>query len=429
MRDDWVRPRPGPAGIRRDAAGALLVFLGALVATLLYSRLEIYSDPAPVWLTAVALLGLSAPLALRRVYPISVALVVSAAFFVIGQFQVPEMLFSSISLFIALYSVGAWSQHRLAALWARVGITVAMLVWVVVNLILMTSAPESMPGLSRSGLFSQLASFAAIQVITNLLYFAGAFFFGSSSWRAARTRAFLRAQSSELAEERRTSAAQAVAIDRLSIARELHDVVAHHVSVMGIQAGAARRSLDRDPEQARASLGLVEDSAHAAVAELQGLLHTLRSPELDDPASTVGLAQLPALVAAAQANGTPTELMIVGSARPLPMLIDVALYRVSQEALTNVRKHAGPDAPAEVRLRYLDDAIELEIADEGISRRIGRPGGSGLGLIGMRERVGALGGSLATQRRERGGFLVRARIPLAPEAGALPDEPRSEAPE
>ncbi|MEB4614769.1 sensor histidine kinase, partial [Leucobacter sp. M11] len=176
----------------------------------------------------------------------------------------------------------------------------------------------------------------------------------------------LHAQSTLLEEERMTSAAQAVALDRLEIARELHDVVAHHVSVMGIHAGAARRVLDRDPDLARESLELVEDSAQQAVGELRGLLQTLRSVSDDeDPdANVISLAQLPSLINQANAVGGSAELLVVGETRPLPQLVDVALFRIAQEGLTNVRKHAGAGAVATVRLRFNADSVELEIADD-----------------------------------------------------------------
>ena len=227
----------------------------------------------------------------------------------------------------------------------------------------------------------------------------------------------------------KTSAAQAVALDRLGIARELHDVVAHHVSVMGLQAAAARMSLDRDPAAAKQALEIVEESAHTAVGELRALVHTLRTPEADEPGSTVGVARLPTLVAEAQSSGTPTTLIVAGEPRALPLLVDVALYRVAQEALTNVRKHAGKGASAEVRLRFGEDRVELEVTDNGVRQTLATGpvashlpaslrASSGLGLRGMRERLGAVGGNIEAGRRDaaRGpgtnGFMVRATVPL-----------------
>lgn len=431
----WSRPRVDEVGLRNDAMMAGLLAIAAVTTSLLYQRSGLYADPAPVWVWVLGLGLCTLPLALRRKYPVPVAITVGIGFFVCGQFAVPEALLTNICFFIALYTVGAWESNRSLATWSLILITIAMCTWQIVWLIISSSDPNWLPGFSRVGLFSAFATFAALQIIMNLFYFAGAFFFGISAWRAARTKAVLEAQGRELELERRTSASQAVALDRLSIARELHDVVAHHVSVMGLQAAAARMSLDHNPEAAKEALSVVEGSAHTAVTELRALVHTLRIPESDEPGSTVGVARIPALVAEAQNSGTVTTFIVAGEPRALPLLVDVALYRVTQEALTNVRKHAGRGASAEVRLRFAEDRVELEVSDNGVRQSLRSTGirnftgepGAGLGLRGMRERLGAVGGSLETQRREtsRGpetsGFLVRATVPLA----AAPPEPGS----
>lgn len=428
-RTEWVRERPDGALVRIDAAIAVLLALASLLTAMLYQRTGIYDETAAPWVWAVGI-GLAAlPLAVRRRYPVPVAVAVSVGFFVCGQFGVPDLLIVQICLFLALYTIGAWEPNRVLALWSRVGITAAMFAWVIISLIISSSDESFMPGAPRSGIFSAYATFAVIQIITNLIYFGGAFFFGERSWRSARAQAQFDAQAIELDLERRTSAAQAVALDRLEIARELHDVVAHHVSIMGVQAAAARRSLARSPETAEQALTVVEESAHATITELRSLVHTLRSPDdsPEDASTTVGVAQLPALIATSQSAGTPTSFVVAGTARPLPLLVDIALYRVVQEALTNVRKHAGRGAAATVRLRYEADAVEVEIADDGVRQRLPaapRAGvmdpstGSGLGLRGMKERLGAVGGSLESGRRERGGFLVRARVPHRPPEGS-----------
>ncbi|QIM17678.1 sensor histidine kinase [Leucobacter coleopterorum] len=419
----WVRPKPNRAGIRADAALALGLALSGALTTLLYQRMEFYKHPADLWVIVLGIGLCTLPLTLRRRYPVPVAIVAAIGFFVCGQFEVPEVLVTNVSLFIALYTVGAWEQDRRLAFWSRFGITAAMLLWVVIALVISSSDPDAYPGVPRTGLFSAFATFAVLQVLTNLIYFVGAFLFGERSWRAARTVAHLEAQGRELDLERQTSAAQAVALDRITIARELHDVVAHHVSVMGIQAAAARRSLERDPKQASRALEVVEESAHTAVEELRRLLHTLRTPEAESGSTTIGIAQLGALVAESQSSGLPTTLIVAGDTRPLPLLVDVALYRVVQEALTNVRKHAGRGAVAEVRLRFSQDSVEVEVSDDGVRQTLGGASvtgaagssksiGSNLGLRGMQERIGAVGGTVSAGRRERGGFIVRASVPL-----------------
>lgn len=358
----------------------------------------------------------------------------------------PEQLFSNITLFIAIYSVGAWSTHRRAATITRIAIIVGMFLWLSINLVISASDPSLYPGVSRAGVFSQFASITVIQVITNLLYFGGAYYFGDTAFAAARERAELVARTAELADERELSARQAVSLDRVRIARELHDVVAHHVSVMGIQAGAARRVLPGDPTGAQTSLALIEASARAAIAELHGLLTTLRDGDGDrdgaaagaageaaagatslPPAgpdgsstfdsdvasrssSTRGLDQLPELIAECRAAGTPAEVNIVGTPRPVSPLVGFTLYRVAQEALTNVRKHGGESATVDVRVRYLPNGVELEVADTGHGP-LGSRSTTGLGLVGMHERIAAVSGALQVGPRSRGGYLVRATIP------------------
>lgn len=432
----WARPRPDADGRRFDVLLAVVLAVGATTTSLLYARTGMYGSTPELWVWILGLALATLPLALRRVAPIPVMLVVAVGFFVCGQFGVPEVLIVNICLFIAIYTVTAWEPRRALATWMVLGVTCAMLVWLVISLILASSADEMdeiFPGM-RSGIFSAYATFAVIQIITNLLYFGGAIAFGQRAWLAARTQAKLESQGKELELERQTSAAQAVALDRIAVARELHDVVAHHVSVMGIQAAAARRTLERDPATAATALEIVEESAHTTVAELRGLVHTLRTPENEGSSSTIGIAQIPLLVAESQRAGTPTTFIVAGEARPVPLLVDVALYRIVQEAFTNVRKHAGRGAEAVVRLRFASDAIEVEVSDDGMARRLtgagelasGVPSGrAGLGLRGMRERIGAVGGSVSAGRREREGFMVRARVPLA-ERAEPPTPPRTE---
>jgi len=418
MTIEWTRPRPSSASYRRDALGAALLGIGATVSSLLYQRLGMYDDPAPVWLTVVVLAAISLPLAARRRFPVTVAAIVTIGFFVGQQFAVPEFLFMNITLFVAIYSIGAWTSNRRVAFLVRTGIIVVMFAWVFVSLVVTAGDPELLPGFSRSGVFSQLASWSIINVLTNALYFGGAYYFGNSAFAAARSRAELEARTVELAAERERTADQAVTLDRVRIARELHDVVAHHVSLMGVQAGAARRVLTADPEQAARSLGTIEKSARSAVDELHRMLATLRDPgEIrdDDHASTSsstrGIDQLPELVGETTAAGVPARLTVVGEAAPVSSVVGFTLYRIAQEALTNSRKHGGASTTVDVRLRYLDDAIEVEVADTGVGRTL-TAAEVGHGQRGMLERVAAVGGTIQFGPRPRGGYLVRATVPL-----------------
>lgn len=413
MTESWVRPTPHNTETRHDVWLALVLLLSALTTSQLYLRLGIVEASPPLWVWAAGL-GLSVlPLAMRRRYPITVMWLVAIGFFIAGQFGLPEVLILNICMFIAVYTVGAWSQHRVAALWSRVGIIIVMISWLVVTLIIAASDTDFLPEFSRASIFSEFATFITVQIITNLLFFGGATYFGEKSWRSARVLAMLEAQGKELEMERKTSAVQAVALDRLMIARELHDVVAHHVSVMGLHAAAARKTLEVQPEKALASLNIVETSAADTITELRQLVHTLRTPNQERESQTVGLAQLGPLIDGARLAGTPTALIITGEQRPLPMLVDVACYRVIQEALTNVRKHAGTGAEATVRVRFHPSEIQVEVSDTGHAHTLNTPDPlGGLGIAGMRERIGAVGGTLTTGKRERGGFMVRATVPL-----------------
>jgi signal transduction histidine kinase len=210
--------------------------------------------------------------------------------------------------------------------------------------------------------------------------------------------------------DRELAAREAVATERTQIARELHDIVAHSMSVMIVQAGAARTVIGRDPIAAQEAIAHVEETGRAGLAQMRRLIGVLT--DADGTASTApmpGLAELDPLLDTVRAAGLPVELMRTGTPRDLPPGADLAAYRVIQESLTNVLKHAGP-ANARVSLDFGSDRLTIEVADDGR----GQPAepGVGHGLIGMRERVGVFGGTLRTGERPGGGFVVRAEIPV-----------------
>ncbi|HEY9424590.1 MAG TPA: sensor histidine kinase [Microterricola sp.] len=418
--EEWVRPRPGRTGYRNDLLLALALAIATTISLVLFRITGTYED-TPGWQSTLWVIFMTLPLAFRRRWPEAVAIVASLAFTVAFVFETGEMLFSQISLFVAIYSVGAWGRSRRIATVVRAIIVSGMLAWVFWQLIFYSAVQDYLPELPREGTLSPYLAYGLINILTNLLYFGGAWFFGDAAYRSARARALLEQRTLELAAERERTQQQAVALERLRIARELHDVVAHHVSVMGVQAGAARRVLDRDPAQASAALSLIEQNARSAVEELHLLLGTLRSEQAEPgtvPAhldsSTRGALQLADLVADAVGAGLPATLHIIGDARTLPGGIGLSVYRVAQEALTNTRKHGGGAATADVRVRYLPDAVELEVSDTGVGASGQRrtAAGSGLGQLGMRERVAAVGGTIDLGPRPRGGYLVRARFPL-----------------
>ncbi|MFK4070712.1 sensor histidine kinase [Streptomyces sp. NPDC029674] len=219
---------------------------------------------------------------------------------------------------------------------------------------------------------------------------------------------------------RKLLADRAVTEERRRIARELHDIVAHHITTMYLMSGGARSTLDRDPETAREALVTLEESGRTALHEMRQLLGVLRSTDTLEEAPSEpqpGVDGIERLVADSGAAGLPAELHVTGRPRPLPMTVGLTLYRVVQEALTNARKHAGP-ARATVRLAYLPDRVTVEVTDDGAGTKAGAGGGrapvggSGYGLLGMRERIALHDGSLHVGSRAEGGFEVVASVPL-----------------
>ena len=218
------------------------------------------------------------------------------------------------------------------------------------------------------------------------------------------------ARAAAAGRQRERAAPRAAAAERARIARELHDVIAHNVSVMVIQAGGARLVLDTDVDRAEASLRAVEQAGNEALAEMRRLLGLLGEDEPRALAPQPGLHDLPVLIAGARTAGLDTTLRTDGDALPVSPALDLCAYRVVQEALTNAIKYAAP-ARADVTVRWRTDQLELEVLDSG-GNGTGRAPGGGHGLIGMRERVTMHGGTLEHGRTAAGGFEVRALIPV-----------------
>jgi signal transduction histidine kinase len=199
--------------------------------------------------------------------------------------------------------------------------------------------------------------------------------------------------------------------ERLRIARELHDVLAHNISLINVQAGVALHLLDEQPGQARTALAAIKQASKEALGELRSVLDVLRQDGESPPRSpTAGLAHLEQLVSRAEAGGITVRTEVDGIPRPLPAGVDLAAYRIVQEALTNVARHAGP-ATATVRVAYGQGDVVVEVDDDGRGPATNGPAGGGNGIPGMRERAAALGGLLEAGPLPGGGFQVRARLP------------------
>ena len=232
----------------------------------------------------------------------------------------------------------------------------------------------------------------------------------------------LEERNARLEKEREAQAKVAVAAERARIARELHDVVAHNVSVMVVQADGAAYVLDSAPDQAKKALETISSTGRQALAEMRRLLGVLRTGEHQEGGEYVpqpDVEQIEDLVEQCRGSGLPVDFKIEGTPRPLPSGVELTAYRIVQEALTNTRKHGGPNAGASVRLVYFDDGLGLLVEDDGKGAphelyEEGGVDGRGHGLIGMRERIGMVGGTLDAGPRPGGGFRISALLPLKP---------------
>ncbi|WFB08138.1 sensor histidine kinase [Streptomyces sp. LX-29] len=232
----------------------------------------------------------------------------------------------------------------------------------------------------------------------------------------------LEERATRLEREREERSKMAVQAERARIARELHDVVAHNVSVMVVQADGAAYVLDNAPDQAKQALETISGTGRQALAEMRRLLGVLRTGEPDDSNDYVpqpDVQQIDDLIEQVRGAGLPVDFKVEGSPRPLPSGVELTAYRIVQEALTNTRKHGGPDVGASVRITYFDDGLGLLVEDDGRGARRemyeeGGADGQGHGLIGMRERVGMVGGTLDAGPRPGGGFRISVLLPLKP---------------
>jgi signal transduction histidine kinase len=354
-----------------------------------------------------AVLAVTLPLALRRRFPLAVACVVIVAFGVGRVALAPaepalpawEGIVSVWACWLALYSAAVHGPRSRLTI-----IVVAALVAVIFAEVVRETYSGALEGLPLNQAFG---------LAYNVVFLALPVALGVAV-RSLRERGReLAAQAAELQHEREENARSAVLEERVRIARELHDVVAHHVSVMGVQAGAARKVMARRPEKAEEILSSIEASSRQAVVELHRLLGFLRRADQRDAlAPQPDLAQLPELVAQAGHGELAVKLSVEGEPRPLPRTLEVSAYRVIQEALTNALRHSGGTV-ATVRVDYTSRALEIEVLDNG-TRGAERSAASlgGHGLMGMRERVGLHGGHLRAGFTPDGGFAVHATFPL-----------------
>jgi signal transduction histidine kinase len=384
------------------ADGLLAAFLTLLAVPQLYLdnpslRLLDVHFRDPNALAVLLTLCQTVPLTWRRRAPyqvLAVTVVAAVTHLALGF----KPTFAEAGMLVALYTVAAHRPTRRSIV-AALLVAVALAVYAVIS---EDKYPCPTEELAQSWVLAYVQ-------------FAAAWFLGELQKRRIAYTAKLEALNLQLAGEQDLKAGWAVAEERGRIARELHDVVAHAVSVMVVQAGAARRSVASNPDQARDALASIESTGRQALAEMRRLVGLQRDRGEGEDAALApqpSLVHLESLLAATRDAGLPVELTVEGEPRPLPAGVDLSAYRIVQEALTNSLKHAGP-ARATVRLCYGREALEVQVSDDGQGGGPnGRVDGGGHGLIGMRERVALFGGTLEVGVGHGGGFRVAARLPI-----------------
>ncbi|OKH98149.1 two-component sensor histidine kinase [Streptomyces sp. CB02923] len=422
-RPRWARfcqgPRPGgprPGGWRAAGGvhpgawgGARLPWFSTVwltVFVLVGTRFAAKGQPGRADLGPLAytlLIAGAALLLLRHRHPRTVALgtaVVCSVYLAAGYPYGPVLFVVAFGCF-----AGIVAGHRTAA-WTGVGLVWASHLLVGHWLYRWLPPPGDRPAPWGEQLFVT-AVVAAVVAVSELA--------------RVRREQFARIRAERMAAERRRADEE-----RLRIARELHDVLAHSISVINVQAGVGLALLDADPEQARTALTTIKAASKEALGEVRQVLDTLRTPGDAPRAPAPGLDRLPELREQAAGAGLTVEVTESGARTGLAPGADLAAFRIVQEALTNIVRHSG-SRTARVRLGHRTDALEITVDDDGPATAAGRAGdviGGGNGLIGMRERAAALGGTVEAGPRPDGGFRVHARVPLRPATPAGPPEPQ-----
>lgn len=431
--DPWERK--GGLGRQDWVVAGVAVVLSTVLLELSRSAGGLAHTSAPAWAQYLAVVVGALLLVGRRRWPLTVAALAAAHMFVLGVTmpQVMALLAMQVVYFTAIFSGVAWARSRRDMVIVIGAVLTFMFLWVAWQFALGSAVDEIRADIAdeegADGLVPPVTAYVAIAALVNVLYFGGALIGGQVAWRAARQRARLAEQAATIARQASDLQTQAVLAERLRIARELHDVVAHHVSVIGIQASASRRVLTTDPQAAAEALVSVESSSREAVNQMRNLVGALRDPA--DSVSTndehrgpePGLADLPALVEAASTPALHTAYDLVepspGAAATVPATLGLAIYRIAQEALTNVRKHStarNVNVVVRVDPEASSPYAEVEVVDDGRPRT--GTSGSGLGLLGVRERAAARRGLVDIGPRVGGGFRVRVRFPLDEQAPA-----------
>jgi signal transduction histidine kinase len=386
----WPRSlagRPGPVLV--DVAVAIVACVAAELELALGQGIQ-----GPGWVNVVAAAGSTLPIAVRRRWPLAAAVTVAAVVAwqeALGGDLTENSITPLLTFPMVVYALAAYCDRRRA--FAGL-VAVLVLIWTEVLL--------SDHSVGSDFLFTALLVF-------------GPWLVGRIVAARVELAMELRDKADRLEREQEKQAQLAVAHERARIARELHDVVAHNVSVMVVQAAAARRMIDHDASKAKEALGSVEQTGRAALKEMRRMVGMLGN----DPDEPLALAPQPSvdeldwLVERARESGLDVDLTIEGEKRRLESGVDLSAFRIVQEALRNTLKHAGP-ARAQVTIRYGEHDVEVDVSDNGrgVAAQAANGAATGQGLVGMRERVAMLGGEIEAGYRKDGGFGVHAKLPL-----------------
>jgi signal transduction histidine kinase len=389
----WLRRHPRLV----DASWAVPITLGGVASAFAGLR------QSPILVLIVIVFAMTVPIVFRRAHPVGAFTTAIVA----GSLQVIlnlHPLLSDFSIVILLYTLAAYSTRRNSL----IGLAVCLLGSAMEVLRLQLLVPAHVT--SEAGWLVIFAvAFAGPSLIAWVL--------GDSTRYRRAYYVNLEERAARLERDRDTHAQIAAAAERARIARELHDVVAHNVSVMVVQADGATYAIDADPQRARAALAAISATGRQALAEMRALLGVLRRGDdetgLAALAPQPGLGQLDELLDQTRAAGLPVACVVEGAPRPLATGTALTAYRIIQESLTNTRKHGGAASSANVVLRYTETALELTITDNGAGAEAACDG-AGHGLTGMTERAFMYGGSVHAGPRPGGGFEVTAWLPVVP---------------
>lgn len=413
---EFVRQLP-ENWLRTDTILAVVVaFISVL--SLQALRLTTLLEDAGVNMVAAQVfsLAISALLVLYRRFPITVASVFTAMI-TVGSLTAASEFYSLLFVgFMTIYAVGAWVSNRRLAFWVRFAVVTVQIVGSMLLVILDDETAEVSQEALRSVDTSEILYFLVTSVILSFGFYLSACYFGGQAWHRAKQRWKLQKAHDELEQANERVADAAVHAERIHIARELHDVVAHHVTVMGVHASAARRLIEaeRDTDSVVEQLGHIETASAQAVQELQTMVYTLRDQD-GSSEPLPDLSELPTLVQQAHSTDQTVTLEITGEPQEVSAATELTLYRVAQEALSNTRKHAGKDVRVQVQLHYDQSAVTLSVTDDGkaydpVSN------GTGTGVQGMKERVQAVDGTIEYGPRTPYGWKVVVRVPCRMEA-------------